>query len=550
SMVNRGQGNVRSSKTQNVSHIAFGSKILGPPPSSNKRVSTRVSGEVRKTSGSKSNRSCQHRSSGKGTETVQDIERLELSFLPYDDSLDQRGKGNTHRTEDECQNDPAVQAQKPSESERGDFQLTSPQRPSAEKNSHRRLSLKNETKNTWDITSDEWVFPESCTESVQLDGSEQSAATEGSACHNITSPQNASAEHHSSGTGDHQVHNKEIFTFSSRPRPAPRGKSPSMSPECCVFPLDLKQDSNGVRVKSQTEDSFQGTDSSEEDDNDEFIQGTENLEISYSKQGTSDSAVLKATMSWQNKYWKNKEHRKHNLEDTVLSKPQSSTVKHTASVTSQSSLKPPLSLSPTGSKYEFFKVIPDGSEIYEGVSDQLKGSISKKSLKKISRGNSCLTEQTCEYDWKNYQSNRLSSSELQMLASMKRQQNEELQDTGISHGLSASQIDNCNVSISTTSDDTTTWNSCFPPPVSQEHHYQKEMSPLSHSNPRDWSNVFSPPIIPGSQQLEEHTKSSTNQSIPGEDDLSTEEDEILTLLYDPCLNCYFDPDSGKYYELA
>ncbi|KFP77055.1 Uncharacterized protein C3orf67 [Apaloderma vittatum] len=442
-MVNRGQGNVRSSKTQNVSHIAFGSKILGPPPSSNKRVSTRVSGEVRrKTSGSKSNRSCQHRSSGKGTETVQDIERLELSFLPYDDSLDQRGKGNTHRTEDECQN--------------GDFQLTSPQRPSAEKNSHRRLSLKNETKNTWDITSelltieglyvetenslfwnkfssspgctrcfkflplaDEWVFPESCTESVQLDGSEQSAATEGSACHNITSPQNASAEHHSSGTGDHQVHNKEIFTFSSRPRPAPRGKSPSMSPECCVFPLDLKQDSNGVRVKSQTEDSFQGTDSSEE-----------------------------------------------------------------------------------------------------------------------------------EYDWKNYQSNRLSSSELQMLASMKRQQNEELQDTGISHGLSASQIDNCNVSISTTSDDTTTWNSCFPPPVSQEHHYQKEMSPLSHSNPRDWSNVFSPPIIPGSQQLEEHTKSSTNQSIPGEDDLSTEEDEILTLLYDPCLNCYFDPDSGKYYELA
>lgn len=50
-----------------------------------------------------------------------------------------------------------------------------------------------------------------------------------------------------------------------------------------------------------------------------------------------------------------------------------------------------------------------------------------------------------------------------MLASMKREENEELQDTGISHGLSASEIDNCNVSISTTSDDTATWNSCFPP---------------------------------------------------------------------------------------
>lgn len=28
------------------------------------------------------------------------------------------------------------------------------------------------------------------------------------------------------------------------------------------------------------------------------------------------------------------------------------------------------------------------------------------------------------------------------------------------------------------------------------------------------------------------------------------EDEFLTVLYDPCLNCYFDPESGKYYELV
>lgn len=28
------------------------------------------------------------------------------------------------------------------------------------------------------------------------------------------------------------------------------------------------------------------------------------------------------------------------------------------------------------------------------------------------------------------------------------------------------------------------------------------------------------------------------------------EDEYLNLLYDPCLNCYFDPETGKYYELA
>nr|XP_009934965.1 PREDICTED: uncharacterized protein C3orf67 homolog [Opisthocomus hoazin] len=372
SLINRGQGNIFSCKTRDVSHIAFGSKILGPPPSSNRRVSTRIRGEVTKTWGSKSNRSCRLQSSGKETESVQDIERLELSFSRYDDSFDQGGKRNVHQTpKDVCQDD-------------------------------------------------EWVFPESFAEMIQLDRSEQFVPTENSACHNLKSPQNASVEHHSNETVDHQVNNKEIFPFASQPQSASHGKSPNMSPECCIFPLDLKQDSNRVHGKTQIEDNFQGTDSGEE-----------------------------------------------------------------------------------------------------------------------------------EYDWKNYQSNRLSSSELQMLASMKRQQNEELRDTAIAHGLSASQVDNCNVSISTSSDDTATWTSCFPPPISQEHHYQEEMSPLSRSNPRDWLNMFSPPIIPGRQQLEEHTKSSTNQSISGGDDLSAEEDdEVLTLLYDPCLNCYFDPDSGKYYELA
>lgn len=48
SLVNRVQGNIFSSKTQDVSHIAFGSKILGPPPSSNKRTNTKVPGKVRR----------------------------------------------------------------------------------------------------------------------------------------------------------------------------------------------------------------------------------------------------------------------------------------------------------------------------------------------------------------------------------------------------------------------------------------------------------------------------------------------------------------------
>jgi len=175
------------------------------------------------------------------------------------------------------------------------------------------------------------------------------------------------------------------------------------------------------------------------------------------------------------------------------------------------------------------------------------------SEEKRREGSSCLKGSSeKEYDWRNYQPSQMSESELQMLASLRRQQNEELEDPGAPHGLSASQVDNCNVSISTSSDDTTTWNSCLPPPVNQGRHYQKEMNPPSPSNPRDWLNMLSPPILPPSQQpTDQHLDSSGSLSAQGEEDPSVEEDEeVLTLLYDPCLNCYFDPQTGKYYELV
>ncbi|XP_009904262.2 protein CFAP20DC [Dryobates pubescens] len=550
SPVSRGQGNIYSSKAQVVSHTAFGSKILGTPPATSRKVSAKVSGKVTKTWGGKDIRTCRLQSSRRETESVQNVEGLELSFSPCRDSFDEAVKRNTHKTiRDLPLNDLAIQTEKTSESERAYLQLLSPQGPSAVKNSRRRLSPENTAKDTWEINSDECLLPESFTKNMQMDWSEQFIATEDSTCCNLTSPQNTSVEDHSNETGDHQVNNKEIFTFSSRPPSAPHEMSPSMSPESCIFPLDLKQDSNGIHGKTQIEDNFEGTDSSGEDDNNELIRGTEKLEISSSRQGTSDSAVFQENtlkrMSWENESWKNKEHSKHCLEETILSEPQSSTVRKTDSLSSLRSLKPTLSLSPP----KFLTGIPYGAkntETCEEVPGQLKRSISKMSPKEISRENSRLTTQTCEYDWKKDQSNNQSSSELQMLASMKRQQNEEFQDIEISRGLStSSQIANCKVS-----DDTATWNSCCPPAVSQEHHYQKERSPPSLSNPRDWLNTLSPPVSSGSQHLEEHTEPSTTQNTPGEDELSTEEDEVLTLLYDRCLNCYFDPNSGKYYELA
>lgn len=108
------------------------------------------------------------------------------------------------------------------------------------------------------------MFPEGFTEEVQLDGSEQHAATQDSACCDLTSPEITSTERQHDETGDHNMDQKEIFTFSSRPRSAPHGKSPNTSPEYCVFPLDLKQDGNRVQGETQTDDNFQGTDSSEE----------------------------------------------------------------------------------------------------------------------------------------------------------------------------------------------------------------------------------------------------------------------------------------------
>uniref|UniRef100_A0A096MB79 CFAP20 domain containing n=1 Tax=Poecilia formosa TaxID=48698 RepID=A0A096MB79_POEFO len=70
--------------------------------------------------------------------------------------------------------------------------------------------------------------------------------------------------------------------------------------------------------------------------------------------------------------------------------------------------------------------------------------------------------------------------ELQMLASLKRQQDE---DECRAPALSASQVHQCDVSISLSSDDASTWTHISQIAVNQGHHYQKEMNPLLQSNP-------------------------------------------------------------------
>ncbi|XP_059796055.1 protein CFAP20DC isoform X5 [Balaenoptera ricei] len=446
--INRGTGSMRSGKNQDVCHIAFGSKVLGPPPLSGRRNNMRMFSETVRSVGSKNNQSCQQ-------STVEKcVNRAEMSTLLLSESEAQGDKENIGHIKQTVPNHANLHIMHPHP----------PQEPSADKNNNRRrLQLKrtsrertetpsgnssgnnrNEHKATTVLTTvsqqrtetlnpscpapqspdqaDEWIFPENDDHIPHLASSTQSLLLDENSCNTSHLWLEASKKNeHDQQTEETQVVPKDIFTFSSRPRSAPHGKTQNMSPEGCPFILDLKEDTSVTRRDTQLEDDFYGGDSTEE-----------------------------------------------------------------------------------------------------------------------------------EYDWRNYQPSQMSESELQMLASLRRQQNEELEDTGAPHGLSASQVDNCNVSISTSSDDTTTWNSCLPPPVNQGRHYQKEMNPPSPSNPRDWLNMLSPPIVPPSQQpAERHQDSSGSLSAQGGEDLSVEEDEeVLTLLYDPCLNCYFDPQTGKYYELV
>ncbi|XP_070094835.1 protein CFAP20DC isoform X7 [Equus caballus] len=396
--------------------------------------------------------------------------------------------------------------------------------------------------------SDEWIFPENDDHIAHLAYSRQCLLLDDDSCQTAHLWREASKEsEHDQQAEEIQIVPKDIFTFSSRPRSAPHGKTQNMSPEGCSFILDLKEDASVTRSDTQLEEDFYGGDSSEEGHH--SVQGSSSPTTSPSglTQLTLESVLRKAAR------WTSKGYLKSASPEAGASESQTSLAKQIDRNDFQKSLVPTPCLSPTGRRSESSRKTPAPIiKAEDPPAQQVPASTNKTSLKEILGEKLKRIPEASEYDWRNYQPSQMSESELQMLASLRRQQNEELEDTGASHGLSASQVDNCNVSISTSSDDTTTWNSCLPPPVNQGRHYQKEMNPPSPSNPRDWLNMLSPPIVPPSQQpAEQHPDSSGSLSAQGEEDPSAEEDEeVLTLLYDPCLNCYFDPQTGKYYELV
>ncbi|XP_036055782.1 protein CFAP20DC isoform X2 [Onychomys torridus] len=406
--INRGGGSIRNSKSQDVCHIAFGSRVLGPPPLSGRRNNLRLSSETVRSIGYKNSQLCQQPTAEKHVNTAK------VSALLIPEPEQQGEKGNSPQVKQTAPVPGSTWESNRNEQEVA-ITLNSIIQPRTEP-----VSSSTPEPQAPD-QPDEWIFPESAALTSDPACGSPSSLLDGDSCTVSNLRLETSKDHEPDQAEETQMAPKDIFTFSSRPRSAPHGKSHDMSPKGYPFILDPREDNSVTRRDTHLEDDFYGTDSSEE-----------------------------------------------------------------------------------------------------------------------------------EYYWRNYQPSQMSECELQMLASLRRQQNEDLEDRGAPHGLSASQVDNCNVSISTSSDDTTTWNSCLPPPVNQGRHYQKEMNPPSPSNPRDWLNMLSPPIVPPSQQpVEQPLESSTSASVQGEEDLSAEEDEeMLTLLYDPCLNCYFDPHTGKYYELV
>uniref|UniRef100_A0A2K5W6W8 CFAP20 domain containing n=1 Tax=Macaca fascicularis TaxID=9541 RepID=A0A2K5W6W8_MACFA len=533
--INRGTGSTRNSKNQDVCHIAFGSKVLGPPPLSGRRSNMRISSETVRSVGSKNNRSCQ-------PSTVEKrVNGTEMSALLIPESEEQGNKENIHHIKQTVPIHGNSSGNNTNEVKAATVLTTVSQQEAGLLNSS---TLGPQSPDQ----SDEWIFPENADHVSYLASSRQSLLLDDDSCHPSHLWLEASKEsEHDQQAEESQSVPKDIFTFSSRPRSAPHGKTQTMSPEEVSFILDLKEDNSVTSRDTQSEDDFYGGDSSEEGDH--SIQGSRGPTTGPSEltQLTSESLLGEAAKRTS------KEYLKSAYTEAGATESQDSSAEQIDRNNFQMSLLPTTCFSPTGRRCGSCQKTPDPViKAKDLPAQQVPASLNKTSLKEISGERLSSIPEASEYDWRNYQPSQMSESELQMLASLRRQQNEELEDAGTSHGLSASQVDNCNVSISTSSDDTTTWNSCLPPPVNQGHHYQKEMNPPSPSNPRDWLNMLSPPIVPPSQQpAEQRPDSSESLSVQGEEDLSVEEDEeVLTLLYDPCLNCYFDPQTGKYYELV
>ncbi|KAH9489325.1 hypothetical protein Btru_057597 [Bulinus truncatus] len=211
--------------------------------------------------------------------------------------------------------------------------------------------------------------------------------------------------------------------------------------------------------------------------------------------------------------------------------------------------------------------------------------MSKKSLREINHPVITEKEQNLAnsqrpYDATKYRMEEVTESfEARMYESMRRQADESLLSVSptpnYSHALQSSKHPSSDMVVTshllcespaTTSDDDTSFSTWKAPNLNQiPHNYQDEMKSqrssdtLTSSNPRDWSRVMSPPIGPHSRDqdlqgtmegLSDDLSDDTSSSQGNKHNPSADDDDKLDLLFDAKLNCYYDPKTKKYYELA
>ncbi|KAH0630285.1 hypothetical protein JD844_013180 [Phrynosoma platyrhinos] len=331
-LVNRGSATARNSKNQDISHIAFGSKVFGPPPPSGRRFSTRASGEVTKSTTVKTNRSCQIPALEKGKEPTQIRSKTTQSPSPLDvAALEQKNKENIQYT------------------------------------------------NQMLLDQDEWLFADK--ETSHLNCSSPVLMACETSYDFVTSPLNGDqTSENIQAVEDEQ---EDIFTYASKPRSAPHGKPLTLSSENCSFSVDLKEEISGVYRGAQMEDDFCGNESNEEDDSySEFIQEAQTSSfLSRSSEPVISKEIPLKITSQSPENRTNQGYAKAlspNTEDSVVMTDEKAD-------NIPRSLLPSCCLSPTGSIPGPSKEI---SEISKDASSPLRTSISRKSLKEIPKENS------------------------------------------------------------------------------------------------------------------------------------------------------------------
>ncbi|XP_075690069.1 protein CFAP20DC isoform X1 [Rhinoderma darwinii] len=497
-LTNRGQGSSRDIRKGDKSHIAFGSKVSGPPPTTVRKTSAKSLGESSRST-SRHERSLQL-SQEKGDTPLGHMTGTKISSPTLFYPSDQKNKENIQHT-------------KRKELQPGgtDYRPHPPLEPPTNEKGRRLRSVgsakKEQSKTVLDSSSvglcgnedklsvqihmpycekenrpetsnnagagvpDDWIFPDSLHDVSKLtDTLHQTDIS--NVCEQLADNSQSNTVYPAERTpGDPN----NIFTYSSLSDSVHHGKLQGQSSVRDTVSLEvLEHDRRGARM----EDDFYGSDNSIEENN--FFQWTSSPKLDLNTTQFSETSHF---VDITRRSSDSSSNTQSNIKVSI-----SNTHKEakTGGFSTQRNLMPTRSLSPSGSRNEISKENSVILKIQQFVSDKtLRTSMSKKSLKEIPKEERKMTDEAS--------------------------------------------------------------------PVNQGSHYQTEMNPLAQSNPRDWLNAFSPPIIPTSQNQNVDPLLKLKQSRlscnDGDDGIGEEED-ILTLLYDPCLNCYFDPETGKYYELA